>query len=502
MLVSCFQMQQAEEAAFSRGVTAEALMEQAGIGIAGAVREMFPQAGSLVLYLGMGNNAGDALVAARELRRHGWQLHGRLAGGVDRMKPLPKRHLKSIEDEVRIITHPDEIDLVPGKPTVLLDGMLGIGAKGPLRGGMAELAAEMNALRVSVHAKTVAMDIPSGVNGDTGETYPGAVVADMTVTVAQVKSGLVADEAAGHVGRLAWVRLSELDDCAGDSQAALITPSRLRPMVPRRELAAHKGSAGRLVILAGSRGFLGAAALACTGALRSGAGLVTLLARKEHYELLAPMVPPEIMVKPVRSWAEALEMEADAFAVGPGLGFDHQDEVLRVVREATAPMVVDADALTMMAQDGLGMLASVRGSRLFTPHPGEMARLMDSLPDLQRTDRRQQVEALAGAFPGHSFLLKGNRTVIATEGEPTSFNSTGHPGMASGGMGDTLTGACGAWLAQGLSTHQSACLAAWTCGRAAELAAASGGLAEESVIASDVGNWLGQAIGCLKGGGY
>lgn len=502
MLVSCSQMQAAEEAAFSRGVSAEELMEQAGRGIAAAVRQFFQPAGTLVLSLGKGNNAGDALVAARELKMEGWTVFVRLSGAIDDFKPLPRKHFDQIADEVTVVSDSREIVFPPGRPVVCLDGLLGIGAQGPLRGEMAGMADEMNELRQLVKAKTVAMDIPSGVNGDTGEPCDGAVIADLTVTVAQVKAGLVADAAVNHVGRLAVVRLGELEACHGDEGAILLTPDRLRPVLPIRSTDAHKGSAGRVVLVAGSRGFLGAAVLASLGALRSGAGLVTLVVREDDYALMAPMCPPEVMVKPVRNPLEALDMKADAWVVGPGLGFGNRAEVLEILKDASAPAVVDADALTILGEQGIELLSHASAARLLTPHPGEMARLVANRSEFQISDRRRQVETLAAAFPSHGFLLKGSRTVIAADGRPTWFNSTGHPGMASGGMGDVLSGACGAWLGQGLSVHDAAGVAAWSCGRAAELATRGYAMAEESVLATEVAAFLGRALGDLKRGGY
>lgn len=502
MLVSCAQMQAAEEAAFAQGVSAAELMDQAGRGIARAISQFILPEGALVLYLGKGNNAGDALVAARILSGEGWKVFARLACPVEQMKPLPREHFEALGEAVTVVGDARDVDFEPGLPVVALDGLLGIGASGPLRGTMADMAAEMNEMRRICHSKTVAMDIPSGLNGDTGEPCEGAVITDLTVTVAQVKAGLVADAASRHVGRLAVVPLRELDNCTGDETAALITPRLLRPILPLRSLEAHKGTAGRVVIVAGSRGFLGAAVLACQGALRSGAGLVTLVVRDADYALIAPMCPPEIMVKPVGDLIDVLEMKSDALALGPGIGFDARDAVLKLLLEARVPTVVDADALTILAEKGVEMLEHAAGPRLLTPHPGEMSRLTQGRDKLQKSNRRAQVEALAERFPGHTFLLKGNRTVIATQGQSTWFNSTGHPGMASGGMGDVLTGASVAWLGQGLATHEAAGLAAWSCGRAAELSTSGCVSAEESVIASDVTTHLGMALGELKRGAF
>lgn len=485
MIVTCRQMQQAEEAAFARGVSAAALMEEAGKGIAEVVRQFFPRAGTLVLYLGKGNNAGDALVAARELRADGWRVYGRLVTTPEQMKPLPRQHFG---DWVTRIDDARQHDF-PRGPLVLLDGLLGIGFSGEMKADLLALAHEMRDLREKRHTMVVAMDMPSGLGGR------HAVEADITACVAQFKDLLVEDGADRHVGRLALVPLRALTDVAGDASAAVMTPGFIRAWLPRRWNDMHKGDAGRVCILAGSRGFLGAAELACRGALRAGAGLTTLLVKEDIYNLLAARVPPEIMVRAVEDYRDVLDMDADALVVGPGLGFDAEDEILDVLRRASAPTIVDADALTMLGRNA-DVLDEMNGApRLLTPHPGELQRLLDGYPGWHGMDRRTVAEMLVKNAPQRTLLLKGARTVIATAGETTLFNSTGHAGMASGGMGDVLSGVCAALAGQKVPLHRAAGLGAWLCGRAAELAG------REGLAASDVAAQLGAALRDLKESG-
>jgi ADP-dependent NAD(P)H-hydrate dehydratase / NAD(P)H-hydrate epimerase len=198
------------------------------------------------------------------------------------------------------------------------------------------------------------------------------------------------------------------------------------------------------------------------------------------------------MVKCVDDYREALEMKADSFAIGPGLGFESEDEVLEVLRQSKAPVVVDADALTMLSRHP-DVMDEMHGlPRLLTPHPGELQRLLDNFPGWHGMDRRTVTEMLVKSAPKRTLLLKGTRTVIATAGEVTLFNSTGHPGMASGGMGDVLTGVCAAFAARRVPLHHTAGLGAWLCGRAAELAGRDG------LCASDVAAHLGAAMQSLK----
>jgi NAD(P)H-hydrate epimerase len=499
MIVTCRQMQQCEEAAFARGITAAALMEAAGRGIAEVVRQFAPKPGSLVMFLGKGNNAGDALVAARELAADGWRLHARLGCKPEEMKELPRRHFAALGGAVEVIADAVAHDF-PAGPLVCLDGLLGIGALGPMKGDLQVLAREMNALRREKHALTFAMDIPSGLNGDDGDACEDAVEADATAVVAQMKEGLVADGADRHVGRIAFVPLAELAACEGDASAQVLTARLLRPLLPRRANDMHKGDAGRVGVLAGSRGFLGAAELACLGALRAGAGLVTLLVKKDAYPLIAARVPAEVMVMLIDDYRDVLDMRFDALAVGPGLGFDDEKEILAVMTGWRLPAVIDADALTMLANHPAALDKSDELPRLLTPHPGELDRLLRNFPGWHGMSRRKVAEALAGAATGRTVLLKGARTVIATRDEPTWFNATGHPGMASGGMGDVLTGVCAAFAAQKVPLHHAAGLSAWLCGRAAEIAAVRGIGAVESVCASDVAKCFGAALLDLKQG--
>lgn len=493
MPVTCAEMQAFENAVFARGVSAFDLMEEAGTGIAKVIRQFYPRPGLAVLYLGKGNNGGDALVTGRELQKHGWKIAARLACEPDLLKPLPLQHWQKLMPE-RWQDAAPAFDFAGPGPLLLLDGLLGIGAKGELRGTMRELADEMNRLREEWHATTVAMDLPSGLDGDTGIPGPGTVIADLTTTVAQVKRGLLADSATAHVGRLAVVPVKALNPT--DEDESIITARLLRSCLPRRRFDMHKGKAGRVALIAGSRGYLGAAVLTALGALRGGAGLITLLAHERDYELLAAKLPPEVMVKPVLSFAAA-RRGYDVIAVGPGLGDAYDDEVLALIQEAEQPMVVDADGLNALSRHGIPVCA---GPRLLTPHPGEMARLCAGQPKWQQLDRKGQAEVLASTHRV-TLLLKGARTVIASPHDITRYNTTGTPGMACGGMGDVLTGLCAALIAQGMDAHDAACAGSWLIGRAAEMVLTLGLRSEEALSATDVAEHLGEAFQEIREGG-
>jgi len=500
MVVTCRQMSDAEEAAFSRGVTAEKLMELAGAGIAAVIRQFYPEGGHLVLYLGKGNNGGDALAAARHLIDAGWEVHARLTSDVSSFKELPMQHWSAMQGRVRVAGSAADIASLRGQ-IVLVDGLVGIGASGALRGRLAEAAEEINLLKYQRHAAVVALDLPSGLNSISGEPGTPCVEADLTITIAHPKSVLLQDVATRCVGRLAVVPLPDLDEAQGDGSQTLLTPASLLATLARRPFDFHKGQAGRVGIVAGSRGYLGAAVLASSGALRAGAGLVTLYVREEDYPLMVGHTPPEVMVKPVSDYRSVLEDGFDSLAIGSGLGSGHRDEVLAVIQQATCPTVLDADALNLLSRTGLQPLLDAAGPRLLTPHPGEMKRLADHHPEWLHMTRSQVAVDFVGRYPLCTLLLKGSRTVIAAAGQPLAYNSTGHPGMATGGMGDVLSGVSAALAALGLPLYQAACLGAWLCGRASERAILQQE-SPQSLAAGDVPKHLGGAYRDLESLAY
>ena len=481
-IVTPAQMRAAEEAAFARGVSAEALMDEAGEGIARAVRKFFPRAGRCIVFAGKGHNAGDAFVAARALARRGWAVETRLA--------YPEAELTSLTSEkftaLRELRRRDR----RSGSVIVLDGLLGLGAKPPLREPIRRACQEINALREG--AFVFAVDLPTGLDGDSGEADADCVVADFTVTVGAAKSGLVADSALDFGGRLEVVPLQDLQLKPGGDEVAI--PETLRELLPRRSYSAYKNQFGRIGIVAGSRGFTGASVLCSLGALRAGAGLVELFVPEEIYEIVAAAAAPEVMVKPVKSYADLLQEKIDVWAIGPGLGKAHAEEILTLIRDAKQPMVIDADGLNILSET-ISALQKMRGLRLLTPHPGEMKRLFPQ----EKRSRAQWAKDFC-AKHDVTLLLKGSRTIVAERARPLSYNTTGTPGMATGGMGDVLTGVCGALLGQRLSPNDAARLGAWVCGRAAELAISQGDASEESLLPRDLLDHLGAAFRDLRSG--
>ena len=491
MLVTCQQISEAEARLFSGGVSAEPYMDEAGRQCAEAIRQFFPEPGRASVFCGKGTNGGDALVVARHLKTWGWQVELHFIQSPDKRSPLSQKKLAEFDALPDVPPGPDGVD------HIIVDGLLGIGAAGDLRGPMREAADEINRLRAGEFATCFAIDIPTGLNGDTGVTYEGAVHADFTLSITAAKQGFAADEALNYVGRLVEIRLDiPIEDA--DTSARFLFPSNLRPRLKRRSFAMHKGEAGRVAIIAGSKGFSGAAILTALGASRSGAGLVTLYVPDAIYPIVATQCPPEVMVTRRSGFDTGNLDRADVIAIGPGTGTDHSrkqcEAIYAMMTHHPAPVVIDADALSLLAKSPK-TLASLPPNRLLTPHPGEMARLSN-----ESGNRVQVTRKLADEW-GVTLLHKGARTAIATPGEPVELNTSGTPGMASGGMGDVLTGVSASLIAQGYSTHDAACLGSWLIGRAAECAMIREKIAAESLNATQIANHLGHALRQLQTAG-
>ena len=520
-ILTTAQIRAAEEAAFARGVEVEALMDKAGAGVAQAVTRFFRKPGKCIVFAGKGNNAGDALVAAERLRRLGWKIEVRLAFQEGDCSGLMRKKLESLRRRP-----PEILEATPSRgsgadpglilvelfaevaeelsaaeealaaeayianaaPLIILDGLLGLGAKPPLRDPIRAACRSINQLRATKGAYVFAVDLPTGLEGDSGKTDRDCVVADFTVTIGFAKPGLLADDALNFVGSLEVVHLDELRSPEKKAKEVVAALPVVRELLPRRKFSTYKNQCGRIGVVAGSRGFIGAALMTSQGALRAGAGLVEVFVPEEIYEIVASAAPMESMVKPIQSYRDLLKEKTDVWAVGPGLGKSRAAEILELIEKAKQPMVIDADALNILAEK-TSALKHCKGKRLLTPHPGEMKRLW---PDEKET-RAKTATKFCQRFPV-TLLLKGSRTIVAERDRPLSFNTTGNPGMATGGMGDILTGVCAGLLGQGLSLYDAARLGAWLCGRAAEIAIFNGDQSEQSLLPRDILDHLGAAF--------
>jgi NAD(P)H-hydrate epimerase len=384
---------------------------------------------------------------------------------------------------------------------LIVDAILGTGFRGRLSGLLETVVADVNGLGVPV----VAIDLPTGVSADTAVVEGVAMEASMTVTLGAPKIPLVFPPADTHAGDLViadiGIPLPVFDELEGP-YLELLTRERMRELVPARSPESHKGDFGRVLVVAGSLGRSGAAHLAAMGALKSGAGLVTVATPRSCLPIVAAMAP-EYMTEPLDETPaggidfaavdRVLELKADVIAIGPGHGqapgtFAY---VQALVERAGVPLVLDADALNAFAGDPDRLTGRDGVDIVITPHPGEMARLVNVSIEAIQHDRLRHAREFAAAHRLY-VVLKGNRTVIAGPDGRSFVNLTGNPGMASGGTGDVLTGMVAAWFAQLLDAEAASKLAVYLHGTAGDLAEADEG--EVALTAGDLVTRLGDAV--------
>lgn len=475
--VTAEEMRGVEREAMASGVSECELMSKAGVALGHAVGRAFPEVGMAVAYVGKGHNGGDALISLRVLRDvYGWEVAVRAAYPIEQWAELMVAQLQDLEVRREVKPH--------GQALLLLDGLLGIGVKGAPRGELVELVEEMRKLREESGAIVAAVDVPSGLDPDSGEMSSGAVTADTTFMIGVAKCGLLAGHAVNAVGALHLVSVDGLDG-KGESDLEMIAPQVMDFGKRARAFDFHKGKGGRVAILAGSPEFTGAAIISTLGAVRAGAGLVTLHAPRAACEGIRARLPLEVMLKACDDPRELLREKWDALAVGPGLGEmegDFADGLVELISTAKVPVVVDADALNLLAKRGV----KARAGCVLTPHPGEFARLA---PELSAKTREEAVREFLGGSEA-VLLLKGARTIVGKKGEVMRVNSTGTPAMSNGGQGDLLSGVIGALLGGGMEGFDAAALAAWLCGRAAEISEIEKG---SPATAVDVAEYLGLA---------
>jgi NAD(P)H-hydrate epimerase len=495
------------------GIPGAVLMERAGRGAADAILGFLGPRGKgarIAIVCGKGGKGGDGFVAARWLRRAGARPTVWLAAAdadirgdaAEKLSALRRAGLRprTVEDEARVSANLAEADLI-------VDALLGTGARGPASG----LTARMIELINAAGRPVIALDIPSGMPADGGPPTGPAIRAAMTATFAGLKRGLVTGPAAPLAGRVQVVSIGiPADEVERDIATFVMEGADAGRLFPERPREAHKGTYGHVLIVGGSRGKTGAAALAARAAMRAGAGLVTVATAASQQPIVAALLLesmtealPEIAAGAIGLDAVAslcaLAAARSAVAVGPGLGVaaETQAAARELVEAIPGPMVVDADALTALAGH-LEILRRARGPRCLTPHPGEMARLLGVAVAAVEGDRLECARSFATTY-GVYLVLKGAATVVGDPGGRVILNPTGNPGMASGGMGDVLTGMVGALLARRADPGAALPAAVYLHGLAADLAVERVG--QEALVASDVIEALPQALQALPRGG-
>ena len=484
------------------GIPGIVLMENAGLGtVLMMERELGPAADSFALILiGPGNNGGDGLVIGRHLHQRGCEpififlmapekLQGDAAGNLRIVNKLAlPLYVLDSEEGVQTLPALYQQLISTGKPCyAIIDALFGTGLTREINGHMAELIQLINTEACGVKVPRIAIDIPSGLHADTGRIQGACIQADHTATYGCAKPGHLLHHGPELCGRLhivdigippAAIATLSIQQEALTDQGAALSLARIK-----RTTTSHKGSHGHLLVLAGSIGKTGAAILSVKGALRSGCGLVSLCCPQDlntifETQLIEAMTIPlasrsMISIEDLATVEQQLRGKK-ALVLGPGLGMVEQTAqlVLHLYRTAEIPMVVDADGLNILAQYKTELKAPP-GPRIFTPHPGEMAGILGiSTAEIQE-DRLLAARSACLFFDQTAgqctVVLKGAGTVVVSEDGKAWVNTSGNPGMATGGMGDVLSGIIGALICQGLSPQEAACTAVYLHGRAGDI---------------------------------
>jgi len=490
------------------GIPSLVLMENAALGLVDAIAESYPEVRGVAIFCGPGNNGGDGLALARHLAIRGYHVELTLvtggkeptgdAGvqfGICQSQGLRVRELGPDDGIQSCVEAARKTDLV-------VDALFGIGLKRPLDGQFAELVQALNALPVP----RLAVDLPSGLSGSRWEIPGPHLEADLTVTFGAPKVAHIFPPSANAVGDVVVADLGIPSEILAQAEGDLhlLTADELSVEVVPRAEGSHKGDFGHLLLVAGSIGKAGAAILAARAAVRSGAGLVTAavpqdivqtvdLGSLESMSLPLPVASLDGLDASCRDLLLDFAKDKEALAIGPGLGLAPStvEAVRRLVLEVELPVVLDADGLNAFAGD-LETLARRSAGTVLTPHPGELARLL-SLEVSQVQEQRIASAKQAAATSGAVVVLKGHRSLIASPAGEVFVNPTGNPGMASGGMGDVLTGLIGGLIAQGYEPLIAALLGTYVHGLAGDLAAIREG-GQMALAASDLLGSLAEAF--------
>lgn len=462
------------------GIPGIELMERAGAVTFELLQQQWPEVRHIAVFCGSGNNGGDGYVIARLAREQGMAVSLYQLGDHSKLKGDALMAAKRLsETDVEHMVWQDGISL---DSDVIVDALLGTGLSGEVSTHYRQAIEIINASGVPV----LAVDIPSGLHADTGDVLGAAIKAEHTISFIAMKQGLVTGVAADTVGELHFADLNVPAEVLHQFEPSAITIcfESLESNLTPRQRTAHKGQAGHVLIIGGDHGYSGAICMAGEAALRAGAGLVSLATRADHAALIN-MGRPELMVHAVEKpdQLQPLIEKANVVVIGPGLGqSDWARQLFGCVMETKRPLVVDADGLNLLAQN-----PQLSDNWILTPHPGEAARLLGISPVEINADRFAAVEQIQLRYGG-TVVLKGAGSLIRSFSGPTAVCTDGNPGMASGGMGDVLTGIIASLLAQGLPQVMATQLGVCLHGAAADMAVVADG--ERGLLASDLMPWI------------
>jgi NAD(P)H-hydrate epimerase len=496
-IVTGEQMRRIDQLSQEMGIPTLELMENAGRAVFDEVCRRLAEnpCPKITLICGKGNNGGDGLVAARLLKNQGFSVQVFLAAQGAELKGGAGDNLRAARQAGVVIVECPKAEAVGAacaQADLIIDALLGTGVKGPLEGETAALVKAIN----QAGRPILAVDLPSGVNADNGEVLSVAVQADATVSLGLLKWGQMFYPGRGHVGKLkvADIGLPGKAIAAVAPFAENLEAAEIAVRLPQRPPDAHKAACGRVLVIAGSVGYTGAAALASLAALRMGAGLVTL-AVPESLNDVMEMKLTEVITRPMpetpaRSLAHAalpalltLAEKNDVVLIGPGLSLQFETALLArdLVGGIAVPMVIDADALTALSED-ITILERTFAPVICTPHLGEMSRLVGMPVAQVRKNQISLCRRLAGSISG-VIVLKGATTLVADGEGSVRVNTTGNPGLASAGTGDVLTGMIAGLVAQKMKPFDAASSAVYLHGLAGDLAVEEKGVF--GLIASD-----------------
>jgi len=500
------------------GIPSLVLMENAGRQVVAALEAIHPDIfeRQVAILCGRGNNGGDGFVVARTLLQRGVDVSVFLIGQVSDVRGDARVNLDILGRlGVTVVEIADgqawELHLSEVRDcNLIVDAIFGTGFNAPVHGLIESVITDVNASGIAV----VSIDLPSGLSADSADTVGEAIEAGTTVTLAAPKLPLVLPPAENKCGDIVIADIgipADVIESLDGPRVDLLTRAGARELVAPRTADSHKGDYGHVLLVAGSNGKTGAAHLSAMGALRSGAGLVTVATPACCQPIIAAMAP-EYMTVPLGELSDELNQHAlnpdgvdalldiarDVVAIGPGLGQAPATRqfVKALVDRATMPLVIDADGLNAFADDPDRLAGREGRDVIITPHPGEMARLVGMSTDEVQASRLEIARNFALAH--HVYVvLKGHRTLIATPDGQVFINPTGNAGMATGGAGDVLTGMIAAWLGQLLDAEAACKLAVYLHGMAGDLADADEG--DVALVASDIVAHLGAAVQELTG---
>jgi NAD(P)H-hydrate epimerase len=495
-------MQELERRAVASGVSENSLMETAGLIAARRLAQITDgvRAKRIVILVGPGNNGGDGMVAARYLSEWGALVTLYMATERrrdDKFEDCRARHIRIVEalDDIGLLELASYVTLAD----VVVDAVLGIGNDRPLSGSIRVIFEEIARLKVErPKLKYIALDVPSGLNADTGDIDPCCFSASVTLTLGAPKFGLYRFPGAAYVGSVEVLNIGLPSEVDADFLTELCDESAIVRLVPKRPLDGHKGTFGNLLVVAGSRRFIGAPVLATTAAFRAGVGLVTLAAPNTASRLAGPALAEQVHLPLAEtpdghvaaSAAGEIRAAADkstALVIGPGLGdVDSVRGLLQALLLTEpyllTPSVIDADALNALAQT-YRWWESLKAPAVLTPHPGEMGRLLGKTVPQVQDDRVATAQQAASEW-GQVVVLKGAHTVIASPDGRTAISPFANPALASAGTGDVLSGIIGALLAQGMLPYAAARLGVYVHAAAAERLSLK--IGSSGLLASDI----------------